>query len=364
MYDSFDAFEYIDYLRSRWRVIAVACASALLISLSASLLLPKRYTATASVIIEPPGSNDVRNGTAVSSVYLESLKTYESFASSDSLFARAAQQYQLRDAAQPQPIEALKKRVLKVSKPRDTKILEISVTLSNPNAAQSVAQFLATETVAMSRRESLAADNAFVESAQTQLIEAAKRLDRAQKAWADLSVKQPVESLSGEIQSAIELQSQLRQQLVDAQGDVAEYQQTSGQFAHEQLLGAQARAALLERRLGDIAAEIRHKSAALSRISAERAALETEVKVAQSAYEADSARAREYRAAAGSHSEQLRVIDPGIVPQRPSSPNISLNVGAALFLALVASIVYLSVSFAYRRRQIDFKPASTRGMRA
>src|SRR5271168_2373975 len=93
MYDSFDAFEYVDYLRKRWRVVAAACGAALLLSVSISLLLPKRYTATASVVIDPPGSNDPRMGTAVSAVYLESLKSYESFASSDTLFARAAEKF-------------------------------------------------------------------------------------------------------------------------------------------------------------------------------------------------------------------------------------------------------------------------------
>ncbi|HEV2447804.1 MAG TPA: hypothetical protein VGS58_17860, partial [Candidatus Sulfopaludibacter sp.] len=195
MYDSFDAFEYIDYLRGRWRVAAVACAAALLISLSISLLLPKRYTATASVMIEPPGDADVRSGTAVSAVYLESLKTYESFASSDSLFARAAQQYHLQSATHPEAIERLKRRVLKVSKPRDTKILEVSVTLTDPKAAQRVAQFLADETVAMNRRENQASDSTFVEQAQKQLIEASQRLEKDQKTWADLAAKEPVGAL-------------------------------------------------------------------------------------------------------------------------------------------------------------------------
>ena len=363
MYDSFDAFEYVDYLRRRWRVIAVACAAALVVSISVSLLLPKRYTATASVVIEPPGGNDARIGTAVSAVYLESLKMYESFASSDTLFARAAQQYHLQDPVHPQPIESLQRRILKVSKPRDTKILEIGVTLPDAKLAQSVAQFMANATVEMSHGENVAADNAYVEIAQRELDEASKRLERDQKAWAELSAKDPVESLKGEIDSDVDLQGQLRQQLVDAQANVAEYQQTSGQFAHEQLQAAQARASLLEKRLQELANEIQQKSATLARRTAGRDALQAEMKVAQTAFEVDTARLRDTRASAGSHAEQLRVIDPGIVPQRPSSPNITLNVGAALLLALVASIVYLSVGFAYRRRSLAYEPAA-RGMRA
>jgi len=364
MYDSFDAFEYLEYLRQRWRVAAAACGVALLISLSISLLLPKRYTATASIVIEPPGGNDARIGTAVSAVYLESLKTYESFAASDTLFERAAKQYHLLDTSHPQAIESLKRGVLKVSKPRDTKILEISATLRDPKLAQSVAQFLAEETVAMSRGENRASDNIFVEQAQRLLIEAGQRLERTRKAWTEKATNEPVESLKGEIDSSVELQSELRQQLVSAQADVAEYQQAGGQFGHEQLQASQARAAVLDQRLRDLTREIQQRSRVLARVSAEREALEADLKVAQSAYEADTTRVRDLHASAGSHAEQLRVIDPGIVPERPSSPNVSLNVGAALVLALISSLVYLSVAFAYRRRRVGFEPAVSRGMRA
>jgi tyrosine-protein kinase Etk/Wzc len=365
MYESFDAFEYVEYLRRRWRVIAAACIAAALISFAVSLLITKRYTATASLVIEPPGGSDARGATAVSAVYLESLKTYERFAASDTLFARAAQQFHLQDSGASQALESLKRRVLKVSKLRDTKILEISVSLPDPRQAQSVAQYLAEETVKINRGESLESDRTFVEEASQQLVEIQARLERAQKGWTELAASSPVAALSADIDSSVELQGNLRQQLVDAQANVAEYQQQAGgQFAREQLQAAQARSALIEKRLQELNRDIQQKSATLAARNAKRDLLQTELKVAQAQYEAGSSRVRELRATAGTRAEQLRVIDPGIVPQRPSSPNIPLNVGAAVLLALVSSIVYLSVAFVYRRRPVGFEPAVSRGMRA
>ncbi|HYL39336.1 MAG TPA: Wzz/FepE/Etk N-terminal domain-containing protein [Bryobacteraceae bacterium] len=363
MYESFDAFEYLEYLRRRWRVFAAAIAVALLISLPVSLLLPKRYTAIASIVIEPPGGSDPRIGTAVSAVYLDSLKTYERFASSDSLFARAAQQFHLQTAAGSPSLESLKRSVLKVSKLKDTKILEIDVTLPDAKLAQRVAQFLADETVNMSHGESLASDTAFMQTAEKEVIEAHTRLESVQKALADQAATAPLEGLQSEIDAATQLQSQLRQQLVDAQADIAEYQQQSDQFAREQLAAATSRAALLEKRSQEVAREIQDKSAALSKRQAQKEALQAELKTSQLAYDSDTTRQREMRATAGMHSEQLRVIDPGIVPERPSSPNIPLNVGAALLVALVSSIVYVSFAFAYRRRPVGFEPSVSRGMR-
>src|ERR1700683_2938400 len=96
MQDSFDIYEYVDFLRTRWRFPAVACGFAIVAALATGLLLPKRYTATATILIDPPAGGDPRMATAVSTVYLESLKTYELLASNDQLFVRAAGQFHLR----------------------------------------------------------------------------------------------------------------------------------------------------------------------------------------------------------------------------------------------------------------------------
>ncbi|HXB70006.1 MAG TPA: hypothetical protein VNY05_17265, partial [Candidatus Acidoferrales bacterium] len=54
---------------------------------------------------------------------------------------------------------------------------------------------------------------------------------------------------------------------------------------------------------------------------------------------------------AGFRGERLRLIDPGIVPERPSSPNIPLNVLAALFLGLVLPVVYLTMQMSYQEQR-------------
>jgi len=366
MYQSFDAFEYVEYLRRRWRVAAVACGVALGLSLPLSLLLAKRYTATASIIIEPPGNTDARTAIVISPMYLESLKTYERFADSDSLFARAADKFHLQEGGGARPIESLKRGVLKVSKLRDTKIMEISVTLGDPKLAQSMAQYLAEQTVAISHGESLDADREFVDEAEKQAAASARRLKDAQQAWAVLSFREPVESLQGELDASVEQQGKLRQQLVETQTDIAEYQEgkADSQFAREQLQASRARAAVLEKQLQELRRTIQELGATMASRSAQRDALQNEVKSAETASEAAEMRLRELRAAAGSRGERLRVMDPGIVPQRPSSPNVPLNVVAALVLALAASIIYLSFAFVMRRRAVDFEPTVTRGMRA
>jgi capsule polysaccharide export protein KpsE/RkpR len=347
-------------------VAAIACGVAMLLSLPLSLLLSKRYTATASIVIEPPGNTDARTAIVVSPMYLESLKTYERFAESDSLFARAAEKFHLQAGGAARPIESLKRGVLKVSKLRDTKIMEISVTLTDPKLAQSVAQYLAEETVALSHAENVDADRESISEAEKQAAAFALRLKEVQQTWSTLSVREPVETLQGELDSSVEMQGKLRQQLVDAQANIAEYQEqgkADSPFARQQLQSERARENVLDKRLQELQRSIRELGSTMASRSAKRDALQNEVKSAQKASEAADMRLRELRAAEGGRGERLRVMDPGIVPQRPSSPNVPLNVAAALVLALTASILYLSFAFVMRRRAVGFEPTATRGMR-
>jgi len=97
--------------------------------------------------------------------------------------------------------------------------------------------------------------------------------------------------------------------------------------------------------------------------SAKRDALQNELAAAQTISDAAEKRLGEELASAGKRGDQLRVLDPGIIPEQPSSPNVSLNVAAALLFALVASLVYLSLAFVMRRRPVGFEPQIAREMR-
>jgi len=344
------AFEYIDYLRARWKFIVTACLSAVILSFSVSLVLPKRYTATASIVIEPPAGNDVRTATAVSPVYLESLRTYERFAASDTLFAGAVEHFHLSSGENARSIESLKQQVLKVTKVRDTKILEISATLPEPALAQQFVIYVAEETVKLSRGESTVTDHEVIGEAERQAAEARQRLDHAQLAFVANSAREPTGALQPRIESDVDLLEKIHQSLMDVRGDIAEYQQKPEYAA--QLPGLRARAAELEKRATDLEKSIEDRSSESSRRSAERQKLDAEVKMAQTASESSAARLRDLRATAGTRGERLRVIDPGIVPQRPSSPNVMLNVFAALLLTLIALVAYLTISFSYLRRRL------------
>src|SRR4051794_33107503 len=147
MSEPFDAFRYIGYLQSRWRRVLASAGIAVALAIVASLAMSPQYTATARIVIEPPAGTDLRSAMAVSPIYLESLKTYEHFASSDSLFQKSVERFGLSGG----PIESIKRRVLKVQTVRNTRIMEIAATLPDPRKAQAMARFLAESTVELNR---------------------------------------------------------------------------------------------------------------------------------------------------------------------------------------------------------------------
>lgn len=338
MPESLDGNQYFQYLLRRWRFIVSVCAIALVLALVISLVLPKSYTATSSLLIEPPAGNDPRTSIAVSPVYLESLRSYEVLASSDTLLTRALDKFHLRDAQSPEPLETIKRRILKVSKPRETKILQISVTLGDPRQAQAVAQFLAEETVSLSRGANRDSDQDLLGEAQKQVDDTAAKLEAAQTAFGDLNIREPIEPLRATLQSLTELQGRVRQDLSETRAQAAEL------AGDPRVVGAKARAEALEKQDVELSKQIAAKAVQVSRRSARDDEARQKLRTAQTNHDSANLRLREVRGNTGLRGERLRVVEPGVVPERPSSPNVLLNLALALGVGLVGAIVYLTLT--------------------
>lgn len=347
MYDSFDIFEYIDFLRARWKFMAFACGVAIVLALATCLLLPKRYTATATILIDPPAGGDPRIATAVSTVYLESLKTYELLASNDQLFVRAATRFHLRDH-DGSPIESLKRRVLKVDKLRDTRALQISVTLPDPRTAQSVVQFIAEGAVELNRIGGREADESrIVDASQAVRITKAQSND-AEAAWQKAAGAHSAEELRSKVSDDGYLKSRVEEQLLEEQSGLASDAKDVG--------ASRARVDLWQRRIAELTRSIDQNSKALAQQSAREQDLQAVLNAARASYATSEQRLADLEVSQGARSEWLRLVDPGIIPQKPSSPNAPLILIGTLMFALFGSLLYLTVSFSLTRGRRRYDP--------
>src|SRR5262249_16345337 len=138
--------------------------------------------------------------------------------------------------------------------------------------------------------------------------------------------------------------------------DASERQKSAGAAeaaeARRESANAAARLEEMHKQIAALAAESNEREKGLALRLSHRDKLEAERKAALAALAGSEARLREARAEAGYRGERLRVIDPGVVPERPSSPNLVLNVVGAMLLGLVLPILYLVLELNYRERSL------------
>jgi uncharacterized protein involved in exopolysaccharide biosynthesis len=354
MAEAFEPFRYIRYVGRRWRFIATSCCLAVALAAAVGLVLPRRYTATARIVIDPPAGSDPRSA-MLSPVYLESLKTYEEFATSDSLFQKAVDRFRLRALVGMKSLELLKKSALKVGIVRNTRILEIAATLPSSTQSQALAQFIAEQVVALNQSLNTESGHALVTGVEQQEREAQARLDQANREWSRLSSSEPVGDLQAAIQEAAKLRLTLQEETARAKLDVADAASRERQAAatekselREQQTTAQARLEELGKQLAVLDSETARKESLMASRNAKREERRAELDDAQKSLAAVETQLREARNAAGNHGERMTIIDPGVVPEQPSSPNIPLNLAVAVFLGLLLPLVYLALELSIR----------------
>jgi uncharacterized protein involved in exopolysaccharide biosynthesis len=364
MADYFDPIDYLAYLRRNATFAAIAIGTAVLLTGAISFLLPKQYTATATLVIEPPAGTDARGATAVSAIYLESLKAYEQFAASDSLFERARQKFHLEEGAGSAATETLRKRVLRVVKLPDTKVLQIKATLPDGKQSQALVQFLAEETVALNRSVENQSEHEALTEVRKQVQEAGAKLAQTRGEY-NAAVAEGAESVLGdEVHSLSDLKGRLNEQLANAATSLAELSaradaQTKGFAAgdsrenlQQDIAAARARAAALTAQMASVSRDLAQKAAALAAVRAKADQGADQLKAANTAFEAMSRRANELAGSSGLRTEQLRIIDPGIVPQQPSFPNVPLFTAMALLLSALLSLAWLSLRYGLEQQRI------------
>ncbi|MEO5926379.1 MAG: hypothetical protein ABIR70_21330 [Bryobacteraceae bacterium] len=346
MPDSFDPLEYLTHLRRNLKVAVVAVSCAAVLAGGASLLLTKQFTATATLVIEPPVANDPRAATAVTPVYLESLKTYEQFASSDTLFAKACQKFGLSETPGTTCTESFKRSVLRVAKLKDTKVLQIGVTLPDPKRAQQLVEYLATETVALNRSLAKDGDREVQADVATQLGLANDQLRQARTEYESAVGSGTDQLLEEEVRTLSDLKARTNVEALRSRTVLAELNSRKEEAAAEQarLNSLTSEAASLDKQLAT-------QSTALATARARRERSTEALRVAEATRDAWSRRANEAAISSGQRTEQLRVVDPGVVPQQPSFPNPPLYIGVAILLSSLLVLAYLSLRYGMDRQR-------------
>jgi uncharacterized protein involved in exopolysaccharide biosynthesis len=336
-------------------VAAVSVATALLIASLVTLLQTRRYTARVTLLIEPPPSSDPRAAMAVSPIYLESLRTFEHFASSDHLFARAAAKFNLRTGSwSDRAIEDLKRAVLRVSIPRNTKVLEISATLPDAGKAHALALYLAEQTMELNRQAGSASDRGLLEAAEHEFARTAAQVQQAQNALTKAMQSSPAEG-DAALEKLEERRNEVERLSLSASLALEEMEsrQKSAstdeqEWIRSRLSAARGRVERLRNESAKVTQEIFERRRSFAQRAAEVNLRSREYETAREAHVAAERRLSDARGTAGRRNEQIGMLDPGVVPERPSSPNVPLNMTMALVLGLALALVMITIDFNMR----------------
>ena len=346
---------------ARWRFVLTVMASAAVIACAVSEILPRRYTSTATVVIAPPATSDMRTFAAVNPAYLDSLRTFENFFTSDMLFLEAARRFHID--VRNRDIDTVRGNILRVKQEHETRILEVSVTLPDAAAASKMLHFITDQSIAASGEQAVAADLESMNALNAELDRARQDLARARTEWERASANDTPESIQSSIESGMMLDSDIRGRESEADADAQEWAVRARDgdaqdraYAQIESRAAAARRDELARRRQRVEAEIARDRKMLAGRSSRLTLTTAELEQARKAFDAAQARVRDFGAVAGMRSERMRVIDPGIVPQTPSSPKVLLNTLAAVLLAACLSIAWVAIGAGEHRP----KPAVVR----
>jgi uncharacterized protein involved in exopolysaccharide biosynthesis len=88
----------------------------------------------------------------------------------------------------------------------------------------------------------------------------------------------------------------------------------------------------------------------------QREVLDSELQDARAQYESARVRNNDILSSAAFRGERLDIIDPGVVPERPSSPNLPLNVAIAVLMSALGWLLYVAIGFSYARISLSRRP--------
>ena len=205
------------------------------------------------------------------------------------------------------------------------------------------------QTVELNRNSSSSADREFVAAAEIEQQQAAAQFRAAETALDDARRRIPTpQALDGDLAQLREHRAQVQRLALmntlavsDPDGRGKERAATDAAMLREQQRSLEAEMAVKQKLLAERAAEIDRLAAEYN--AAREARLQSE------------RRRRDAQGMAGQRSERISLLDPGFVPERPSSPSLPLNLLVAVALALMASMVWLTAQFGFEARQV--KPA-------
>jgi uncharacterized protein involved in exopolysaccharide biosynthesis len=158
--------------RKRKNLILLCTATAALGAFVFSFVLPKTFSATATLLISESRVADA-DTRMFSFVYYDLLRSYETFATNDYLIQKSIENFGLQNPPYKLSVDKFKRqRFLQIQLPKNTRLLNVSVEFPDARLAADIANFFAVNIISLD-------EEANAKDTQTTRLLIKKQLDRA-----------------------------------------------------------------------------------------------------------------------------------------------------------------------------------------
>ncbi len=172
-----------------------------------------------------------------------------------------------------------------------------------------------------------------------------------------------MDPIAQQVAASADLKSDVERDLARARAELADYQarqdapqlaankenQNQPGWTQMEIVATRARIKELENQDRQLLQFLGEKEIVVENLIRTRQQLDDELSSARAGAEAATAKLSDVRASAAFRGVRLKVLDPGIVPQRASFPNVPLNLVVAFVISLLGCVGFAAAQFAYER---------------
>lgn len=426
--------QFLIILRARWGVVLLTLLLSVAAAVGLSLWLPKQYTAATSVVIDMRQPDTVTGAMLQSAVGTSYMSTQVDIINSDRVALGVVkrlgllqspaiqQQWMERTQGNGQLVDwlsdLLKKQLeIKPSASRDSNVITINYTATEPEFAAAVANAFAQEYIDVNLELRVSPARQFATFFEEQTQAARGKLEAAQKALSDYQQENGITSVDERLDFEVAKLNEVSSQLTGVQGQTTDSQSKRGSTQSDTLAevmqsplvnSLKADIARLEAKLtesnvnlgsnhpqtqrtlaelatlrSELESETRKVTSAIettyqvskqretqlkSAVAAQKArvlmlnkqrdelnVLKRDIETAQRAFELISQRASQTGIESRTDQTNISVLTPAVVPSMPSKPRLVLNVLVSIFLGLLFGVgLALVLELANRRvRSVD-----------
>ncbi len=340
---TFSFAEFVRVLLKNKKTIIASTLIVMIVTAGVSFILPKTYKASVTLLI----SESKMGVDGVLSSYFNPrfYYTFEGFVKNKDLARRALKKFGLDKPPYVLKVETFLENI-RVQLVRNTRLIDLSVAFSDPRIAADLANYIAQESVALNQKENRKDSTEATTFMKRQVEAIAASMAQNEKILKEYKEKAKIKELETDVETLLYTKADLTLRRLDARVKKGELLATgkitsasgetqSKSASSTSLKDLDALISSLDKMIADVEKKLDVKQRLLAERETRIEALTTKFDADQKSYRRIKTRYDENATRVSEKFQEIRIIDPAIVPyyaEWPRKKLLTLIAGALAFL--------------------------------